>query len=65
MSGWKMTKEPTLDELLRDDMMVPVLRSAGVDAAKLRALVTDLARRLPVRRPSGCSVERLLQPSAV
>jgi hypothetical protein len=65
MPEWKMTREPTLEELLRDDIMVPVLRSAGVDAAKLRALVTDLARRLPVRRPSGCSAERALQPSAV
>jgi len=68
MRGWKMTAEPTLEELLRDDIMVPVMRSAGVDTEKLRALVTDLARRLPVerlKRPCGCSAERALQPSAV
>ena len=68
MPGWKMVAEPTLEEMLREDMVVLVMRSAGVDAAKLRALVTDMARRLPVerlKRPSGCSAERALQPSAV
>jgi hypothetical protein len=65
MPGWKMVAEPTLEEMLHDDVMVLVMRSAGVDAAKLRALVTDVARRLPVKRPSGCSAERALQPSAV
>ena len=68
MPGWKMVAEPTLEEMLREDIIVLVMRSAGVDAAKLRALVTDVARRLPVERlkwPSGCSAERALQPSAV
>jgi hypothetical protein len=66
MRGWKMATEPTLDELLRDEIMVPVMRSAGVDAARLRSMVTDLARRLPVRRRSDCSAaERALLPSAV
>ena len=68
MRGWEMAAEPTLEELLRDDIMVPVMRSAGVDAAKLRALVMDLARRLPaerLKRPCGCSAERALQPSEV
>ncbi|HEX9491537.1 MAG TPA: hypothetical protein VF930_14715 [Stellaceae bacterium] len=68
MRGWEMAAEPTLEELLRDDIMVPVMRSAGLDAAKLRALLTDLARRVPLerlKRPCGCSAERALQPSAV
>lgn len=65
MPGWKMGAEPTLEELLRDDIMAPVMRSAGIDAARLRALVTDLARRLPLKRPCGCSAERALQPSEV
>jgi hypothetical protein len=68
MRGWEMAAEPTLEELLRDDIMVPVMRSAGVDAAKLRALLMDLARRVSVerlKRPCGCSAERALQPSAV
>jgi hypothetical protein len=45
-----------------------VMRSAGIDAAKLRALVTEVARRRPgarVMRPCGCSAEHALQPSAV
>ena len=65
MRGWKMAAEPTLEELLRDEIMVPVMRSAGVDAARLRSMVLDLARRLPVTRRCDCSAERALQPSAV
>ena len=68
MRGWMMTAEPTLEELLRDDIMVSVTRSAGIDVARLRALVTDVARRRPgerLKRPYGCSAERALQPSAV
>jgi hypothetical protein len=45
--SWKMTMiEPTLDELLEDEIMRPVLRSAGVDAARLRASLAEAARRL-------------------
>jgi hypothetical protein len=45
--SWKMTMiEPTLDDLLADDIMRPVLRSAGVDAARLRASLAEAARRL-------------------
>ncbi len=68
MRGWKMAAEPTLDELLRDDIMVPVMRSAGTDASRLRALVIDVARRRcggRLMRPCGCSAEHALQPSAV
>lgn len=68
MRGCKMAAEPTLDELLRDEIMVPVMRSAGIDPARLRALMTEVARRRPgerLTRPCGCSAERALQPSAV
>ncbi len=69
MLGWNVTKEPTLDELLRDDVMAPVMRSAGLDAAKLRAFLAELARRLPAerfKRPVGCcSAARAFRPSAV
>lgn len=66
MRGWKMAKEPTLDELLGDEMMATVMRSAGLDARQLRALLAELARRLPaerLKRPCGCSAECELQPS--
>jgi hypothetical protein len=47
MTGWKMTMmEPTLDELLADEIMQPIMRSAGVDAAQLRAGLGETARRL-------------------
>jgi hypothetical protein len=42
--------EPTLDELLADEIMVLVTRSAGTDRARLRALLRDVAGRLPVER---------------
>jgi hypothetical protein len=47
MTGWKMTMiEPTLDDLLADEIMQPVMRSAGVNAAQLRAGLGETARRL-------------------
>ncbi len=48
MRRWKMAmREPSLDELLGDEMMVPVMRSAGMDASELRALLAELAQRVP------------------
>ena len=44
--------EPTLDDLLDDDMMGPVMRSAGISAAELRAELSETARRLSVKRPA-------------
>lgn len=43
--GW-MTGEPSLKELLSDEIMDPVMRSAGVDGEELRRTLADLARRL-------------------
>ncbi len=37
--------EATLDELIEDEMMAPVLRSAGLDAQRFRDLLVDTARR--------------------
>lgn len=57
---WKMTMiEPTLDDLLEDEIMRPVLRSAGIDAARLRANLAEAARRLgtvpkPPSRQRSC-----------
>jgi hypothetical protein len=62
MAGWKMTMmEPTLDDLLDDEIMQPVMRSAGIDAAQLKARLGETARRrlereiaLPPPIPRAC-----------
>ena len=41
--------EPTLDELLDDDIMAPVLRSAGFDAQGFRDMMVATARRIDDR----------------
>jgi hypothetical protein len=68
MRTWLNTRhEPSLDELLGDDMMGAVMRSAGVDRAGLRRSLEELARRLPpeaLTRRCGCSGERGCRPSA-
>jgi hypothetical protein len=47
MRDWKHAGvEPTIDELLGDEVMVPVLRSAGLCVGDLRALVAETAGRL-------------------
>ncbi len=46
MRTWRMTGEPSLKELLADDIMAPVMRSAGVSGDELRRSLADLARRL-------------------
>ena len=38
--------EPSLDDLLDDEVMEPVLRSAGYDAQALREMLIDTARLL-------------------
>jgi hypothetical protein len=37
---------PSLDELLEDEMMGPVLRSAGLDTQGLRDMIEETARRI-------------------
>ena len=47
MRRWKMAEvEPSLDDLLDDEIMVPVMRSAGVSEAQLRAELKRTAGRL-------------------
>jgi hypothetical protein len=50
-------REPSLDELLGDEMMAPVMRSAGIAEGELRALLAALAARVAPepRRRSACS----------
>jgi hypothetical protein len=47
MPSWKSGGlEPSIDELLDDEVMVPVMRSAGLCVSDLRALVAATAERL-------------------
>ncbi len=41
--------EPSLDDLLADEVMAPVLRSAGLDPHELRELMAETARRIEDR----------------
>lgn len=41
--------EPTLDDLLDDEIMTPVLRSAGFDSLAFRAMIIETARRIDDR----------------
>ena len=38
--------EPSLEELLADDVMTPVLRSAGFDTQGFRDMMVETARRI-------------------
>jgi hypothetical protein len=40
---------PSLDELLADAVMEPVLRSAGLDQHELREMMVEAARRIEDR----------------
>jgi len=47
--------EPSLEELLDDEMMEPVLRSAGLDTQGIRDMIAETARRLDDEPASyGC-----------
>lgn len=46
MRRWQMAIEPSLDDLLGDEIMIEVMRSAGIDADELRAQLHKAARRL-------------------
>ena len=45
--------EPKLEDLLSDDMMGPVLRSAGFDAQGFREMIAETARRIDDRDVFG------------
>ena len=42
--------EPSLDELLDDEIMAPVLRSAGFDPRGFREMMVETARRIDDHR---------------
>jgi hypothetical protein len=41
--------EPSLDDLLADEVMTPVLRSAGLEADEFREMMVQTARRIENR----------------
>ena len=42
--------EPSLEDLLDDEVMAPVLRSAGFDQQGIREMMVETARRIDDRR---------------
>jgi hypothetical protein len=45
--------EPSLEDLLADDLMTPVLRSAGLEAQEFREMMEETARRIEKRERQG------------
>lgn len=45
--------EPSLDELLADDMMQPVLQSAGYDRDRFHELMVEAGERIRLSREGG------------
>ena len=41
--------EPSLEDLLADELMTPVLRSAGLEAQEFREMMVQTARRIEHR----------------
>jgi hypothetical protein len=41
--------EPSLEDLLADEVMTPVLRSAGLEAQEFREMMAETARRIDSR----------------
>jgi hypothetical protein len=48
---------PSLDDLLADEVMEPVLRSAGLDPQELREMMVETARRIAHRDRHGVTGE--------
>lgn len=43
---WHMEYEPNLEELLADDLMEPVMRSAQIDRNQIRRQLSEMALRV-------------------
>ena len=65
MQHWWLTGEATLEELLSDDMMGPVVASAGMNREQLRLSLADVARRLGRIRSHGSLCRKELGQIAV
>jgi hypothetical protein len=53
--------EPSLEELLDDDVMTPVLRSAGFDPQRFRDMIAETARRVDDRRLAHAAADAPLR----
>jgi hypothetical protein len=51
--------EPSLEDLLADEVMEPVLRSAGLEPQELREMLVETARRIEDR--DGGAIKRRRQ----
>jgi hypothetical protein len=49
--------EPSLEDLLADEVMTPVLRSAGLERQELREMMVEAARRIEDRGRGGIDEE--------
>ena len=49
--------QPSLEELLADEVMEPVLRSAGLGLHELREMMVETARRIEDRDRRGCAAD--------
>jgi len=60
MQKWKIdVVEPSIDDLLGDEMMIPVMRSAGLSAEELRVQIRRVAcglahRQMGAETAPGC-----------
>jgi hypothetical protein len=53
--------EATLDELIDDEVMAPVLRSAGLDPQRFRDLIVETARRVDASPGRSSDTARFLR----
>ena len=49
--------EPSLEDLLADEVMEPVLRSAGLELQELREMMMETARRIEDRAQRSDTME--------
>jgi hypothetical protein len=53
--------EPSLDDLLADEMMEPVLKSAGLDTEGFREMMVETARRFEHRKRESAERDKVAQ----
>lgn len=58
MRFWNVTTEPTLEDLLDDEIMEVVVRSAGLSRGDLRRQLIEIARRLQPAAGAAAGVSR-------